>query len=84
MQWNGATVTFDKRVSAEALMVSFASGEAGLAGDRSDDEFGACHGSGPVRPDDPESDGTDDESLGDFDDFDHFDDGGGGCHSDAD
>ena len=81
---NGATATFDVRVRAEALMVGFASGEAGLAGDRSDDEFCACHGSGPVRPDDPESDGTDDESLGDSDDFDGFGGGGGGCHSDAD
>jgi len=32
---NDTSVTFDERVRAEALMVNFASNEAGLAGDRS-------------------------------------------------
>ena len=62
---DGALVTFDKRVRAEALTVSFASGKADLTGDESEDEFDeTVYLAGP---DDPESDGL--ESGDDLDDF---------------
>ena len=62
---DGALVTFDKRVRAEALTVSFASSRADPAGDESDDEFDEPVS--PADPNDPESDGLDSDS--DFDDF---------------
>ena len=62
---NGASVTFDKRVRAEALTVSFASGKTNHTGDESDDEFDDVLGL--TCPDDPESDGL--ESGDDLDDF---------------
>ena len=62
---NCASVTFDKRVRAEALTVSFASGKTDHTGDESDDEFDDALG--PTCPDDPESDGL--ESGDDLDDF---------------
>ena len=55
-----ALVTFDTRVRAETLTVSFAAGEGD---DESDDDEPVF----PAGPDDPESDGLDDDS--DFDDF---------------
>ena len=58
-----ALVTFDTRVRAETLTVSFAAGKAGPAGDEESDDEPVF----PAGPDDPESDGLDDD--GDFDDF---------------
>ena len=54
-----------KRVRAEALTVSFASGKTDHTGDESDDEFDDALGL--TCPDDPESDGL--ESGDDLDDF---------------
>ena len=62
---NCASVTFDKRVRAEALTVSFASGKTDHTGDESDDEFDDALGL--TCPNDPESDGL--ESGDDLDDF---------------
>ena len=63
---NGALVTLDKRVRAETLEVSFASGQASPESDDSDEELDETDKS-LAQPDGPKSDDMDlDGSDGDY------------------